>query len=68
MGEPREEEREVCRAPAEILVFRGRTARLWLCRAHRSAYTGRGKVVTYSSDGGPADFLGQERRCGEATE
>lgn len=48
-----------CRAPATLIVFRGRERRLFLCAACRHTYTGGGKVAHYETD-----VLGVEKAAG----
>lgn len=66
-------DRAPCPAPAELVVFRGRRKRLWLCKAHRSRYTGSGAVHPYCDadeleyvEGAPRVYTGPPRACGEA--
>lgn len=66
---------EPCNAAATMIVFRGKTRRLYLCAAHRGRYTGSGKVAPYRGlsqfdppeDPRPGEFTGPVRRCGEET-
>lgn len=64
----------LCAAPATVLVFRGRTRRLYLCDRHRAFYRGSGSVVPYRgvAEWRPGqvsevarEFIGPPRRCGE---
>lgn len=62
-----------CPAPAELIVFRGKTERLHLCAGHRGRYTGSGRVCAYATEGTDVSqiqgkvFVGPARRCGETT-
>lgn len=63
-----------CPAPAELIVFRGRTKRLFLCGQHRGRYSGRGRVCTYRIEDEPTPtaeegvFVGPHRVCGDVVE
>lgn len=61
-----------CRAPATLIVFRGRERRLFLCTACRHTYTGSGEVSPYETDvlgveKSAGAFSGPARVCGEET-
>lgn len=63
-----------CGVQADNIVFRGRTARLYLCGVCRPRYTGSGKVSRYEgraeSDESPKEpgtFYGPKQFCGAET-
>ncbi len=49
-----------CARLADLVVYRGRTKRRFLCHGHRHTYTGTGRVMDYEPD----DRYGR-KRCGE---
>lgn len=67
-----------CPAPAELIVFRGPTKRVFLCGGHRDRYKGRGRVCPYATADDFAEdrrtqdreptFYGPIRICGETVE
>lgn len=68
---------ETCPRPAEWIVFRGRTRRLFLCGGCKVSYLGRGRIMPYATEEelvgaghglGPQVkvFTGPVRHCGEA--